>query len=212
MKIKKTRWRDVTINEYNRINEIISSDISDAEKDVALLAIMCDVSEDEIWELGIDEVRSLRAQMMFIEKMPATDNVGIQWKRITVGDFECEVVQDLSKMTYAQFVDFQQYIADEKNNKAQILSVFLIPKGHKYGDGYDMVRLQQQIGDEISIDIYRQVWFFFLKKYQALLSSTATSLAYRMQARAYLMRKRNPLREKYLTMAKLLKQVPSTLG
>lgn len=211
MKIRKTRWCDITINEYNRINEILRSDISDAEKDVALLAIMCEVSEDEIWDLPIEEVRGLRGQLLFIDR-GIESNDGIRWKRITVGDFECDVLQDLSKMTYAQFVDFQNYIADEEKNKAQILSVFLIPKGHKYGDGYDVARLQKEIGDSVSIEVYRSCWFFFLKKYQDLLSSSATSLAYKMQARAYLMRKKNPLREKYLMMARLLKQVPSTLG
>lgn len=212
VKLLKNSWSQVTLSEYRQIKEIIDDEaLSDVEKDVALIAVLAGVDEQEIWNLPIDEVQELRRELLWVNttfdypKKP-------KFKSIKIGDWDCYVLQDLQKMTYAQFVDFQTYIADLENKKAEILSVFFIPKGHKYGDGYDIAALQQAIRDNVDILTYNTVWFFFLRKYQASLNRTAIYSASMIKARAMIMRKKNPLRKKYMEMARLIRQFPSILG
>lgn len=212
IKLKKTAWSQVTLSDEKKIREIIKDDsLSDVEKDIALLSILCEVPESDIWNLELDNVRELRNEMLWVNtdfdypKKP-------KFKSIKFGNWDCYVLQDLQKMTYAQFVDFQTYIADLENKKAEILSVFFIPKGHKYGDGYDIYQLQRDIADNVSALEYSSVFFFFLRKYRASLNRTAIYSASMIKARAMIMRKRNPLRKKYMEMARLIRQFPSILG
>ena len=216
MKIKKNNWGEISLNDYNRIVEIIDDEtLSDAEKDIALISILCEVPEDEIWALTIDEVIELKRDMLFLEAGFTYPN--LSFKKIKIGNWNCTINPDLSKLTYAQFVDFQTYVKDvdkqgHPKKRAEILSVFFIPEGHKYGDGYNIAELQQAIGENISILTYNSVWSFFTERSRSSLSHLATSLAYKMRARAILMRKSNPLKEKYKEMAKTLMAIPNIVG
>lgn len=218
MKLKKSTWSEITLADYDRIMEIgYDTELSDAEKDVALISLLTEVPEDEIWELPLDEIKMLKIELLFLTDdfdYPKT----INFKKIRIGEWECEVLQDLGKMTYAQFVDYQNYlnVLDETGmspkNKAGILSVFFIPKGHKYNDGYDLLAFQKAIRENVSIKDYNSVWFFFLHKSESSLKSTATSLASRLTAMSLLMRKKNPLRAKVKELAKLTKGLAHSIG
>ena len=216
--LKKRSWGEVTLADYERIMKVVyDTDLSDAEKDVALISILTDKPEDEIWQMPVSDIKMLEVELLFLTSdftYPKT----INFKRIKIGDWECEVLPDLNKMTYAQFVDYQTYIRDtdesgiSPRNKAEILSVFFIPKGKKYNDGYDIVELQKAIKENVSIMVYNSVWFFFLRKSESSLSSTATSLASKMKAMSLLMRKSNPLKAKLKELAEKTKELPHLIG
>jgi len=42
----------------------------------------------------------------------------------------------LGKISTAQYIDFQNY--NKLEDESKVYSVFFIPEGHQYGDGYDM--------------------------------------------------------------------------
>ena len=89
----------------------------------------------------IDEVirRTLNdAPLSFIFKM-------FRQKDIKVNGREYYFDGLLGKITTAQYIDFQNY---QKNNDEQkSFSVFIIPKGHKYNDGYDIEQVFNDILD-----------------------------------------------------------------
>lgn len=210
--INKKSWADVSISEYDRIMDVVcDKELSDAEKDVALIAILAGVPEDVVWDLDIMEVKRLRLQLSWLN-LEFNYPKKINFKKIKIGEWECNVLQDIDKMTYAQFVDFQNYVRDIAHKKKEILSIFFIPTGKKYGEDYDIVGLQNAIGDNVSILTYNTVWFFFLKKYRASLNRTAIYLASMLRARAFLMRKKNPLKAKYKELAKIIREMPTMLG
>ena len=216
--LKKNKWADITLAEYARIMEIASdTDLSDAEKDVAVIALLAGVPEDDVWNLPLDEIKMLKIELFFLSSefdYPKTLN----FKRIKIGDWDCEVLPDLNKMSYAQFVDYQTYIKEldfdgiSPKKKAEVLSVFFIPRGYKYNDGYDMLELQRAIRENVSILVYNSVWFFFLQKSRHLLDSTATSSASRMKAMSMLMSRKNPLKEKLRHLAGMIKEYPHLIG
>lgn len=209
--IKKKSWNEVTLSEYDRITEICKDDaLSDAEKDIALIAILAEVPEDEVWNMSVDDVKRLKADMLFLSNNTVSTR-NTKYKKIKFGEWECNVLQDLQKMTYAQFVDFQTYIKDLDNKKAEVLSVFFIPVGHKYGDGYDIAALQQAISDNVSVAVYRDVWFFFLTRYTASLNHTALCLASMLKARSWMMKKSNPLKAKYKELARIIRGIPKLM-
>ena len=61
-------------------------------------------------------------------------------------------------MTAAQFIDYQNYIGTE--HFEDYLSVFFIPEGHKYNDGYDIEQVKKDLL-ELDFPTVKSVAFFF---------------------------------------------------
>lgn len=217
IKLKKS-WSEVTLAEYDKIMEICyNEDLSEAEKDVALIALLCGKTEDEIWQMPLEDIKFLKIDLMFLTNdfnYPKT----LSFKKLKIGDWELEVIPDLQKMTYAQFVDYQTYIKDTDRtgsapkNKAAILSCFLIPKGKRYNDGYDLMELQRAIKENVSILVYNSVWYFFLQRSKSLLNNSAISLASKLKVLSWMMRKSNPMKGKLKELAKKVRELPLLLG
>lgn len=76
---------------------------------------------------------------------------------------------NLNKIKAGQFLDFQNYMAGD-HKLEQILSIFLIPmkktffgwKSRKYGDDYDVVKVQEEIRDYFLIEDAITLSDFFL--------------------------------------------------
>ena len=68
----------------------------------------------------------------------------------------------LGNVTTAQYVDFINY--SKTSDIVKMLSVFMIPEGHKYNDGYDMLEVFEDIQD-MPIPILYSASFFFNRQF-----------------------------------------------
>lgn len=161
MQLKITSWDNCPINTYYRIDECLSSERPDYEKQIELISILCDVEEDEIWALPLTEVAGLAKSIDWINKFDFDRDLKI--KKIKIGDIKCNVQPDLYNFTVAQYVDFQTYWKKGKTqNLAEMLSVFIIPEGKTYNQGYDMLEFQHLIGENVPLTTAQSLCFFFL--------------------------------------------------
>lgn len=81
---------------------------------------------------------------------------------------------DITKINGAQFIDFRNYSSNGAKLE-DILSVCLVPKGHKYNDGYDISKVKKD-ALEMKITDAQTIGFFFLNQSLILLSCTQSSL------------------------------------
>lgn len=65
-------------------------------------------------------------------------------------------------MNMGQLMDWRQYTSKENIDYAECLSVFIIPEGHKYNDGYDMDKTINDI-DSLPITTIMRMYDFFLQ-------------------------------------------------
>src|SRR5574344_1593799 len=77
---------------------------------------------------------------------------------------------DLSQVTGIQYIDYMNYVRQEKGNEnlSKLVSVFLIPEGCKYNEGYDINEVINLIEDEMKIIDVNAIAFFlpnFLNAY-----------------------------------------------
>lgn len=162
-------WDDINIKTYKKFQEIVdNTEIDELEKDTKILALLCDTDEENIWNLQIGEVAKLRKQTEWI--LNNDFNKKFKGGNIKINDREFKTMVLIQEMTYAQYVDFQNYWGS--NRYAEILSVFLIPKGFKYNDGYDIVELINWIEENVSIKTYNELCFFFLVSSEISLMAT----------------------------------------
>lgn len=165
MELKKKNWQQISINDYMELQEIVNrEDAVDVE--VGIVALLCGVDEDEIGKLPILEYQRLRREAQFIASFPEVHNKAP--KIITIGDKKYEVITNMRKLTTAQYIDFQTYLkmGDGIDNLPNLLSVFILPKGSKYGDeSYDVDKLKNDIKEYLPATTAFEMCGFFQKTF-----------------------------------------------
>lgn len=167
MELKYKNWKDITVNVYQRlkaINDNTTEELGILNTNIEMLSVLCDCDEEEILNLGTNKFSRLLLQTEFLKDMPKAK---IQDKYIINGN-KYDVFLTLKEMSVAQYIDFQTYSRDREKNIKEMLSVFLIPHGKKYGEGYDVGEVINEIGEHLSIVDAYSVLFFFILLYQSL--------------------------------------------
>lgn len=143
-------YNRLTIGQYMEIQEIVSNEsLEEIDKQVQVLSVLTGVSEDEILHLPIDEYKALVARAGFLE--PDSLNYHPVAHKYHLGGFELIPVKDFRKIETCQYIDFQTYAPDMDKHLVEFLSVILVPKGHRYNEGYDILDVQKAIRDEMSV-------------------------------------------------------------
>lgn len=167
MELKKKSWRDVSINEYFDLKEKIEDkSINEYDKEVIKLAFITEQDEDKIWSLSINEFRALQVQSLWMQEFPISDNP--KFSTIKINKETYCIDTNLQNFTIAQYIDFQSFYSQRKSNEkvlGNILACFIIPKGKKYAEGYDIQELVSTLNDNLDILTANEIMFFFLKQY-----------------------------------------------
>lgn len=196
MELKYKNWKEISVNTFKKLQANINNAEEDGDnmlnnlnKEIAMLAVLCDVDEDAIANLTQNEFSKLLTQTNFLADMPkvkVTDKY-----RINGADYQ--VFLSLKQMTVSQYIDFQTFYADTEKYFCELLACFLIPKGKKYGEGYDIDVVVKDIGEHLSIVDANSILFFFALLYRSL---TKAMLSYSVRQMKKLMRKTKDKAEK----------------
>ena len=165
IQVKKKRWEDITINDYKEIVNITQKELdSDLEKSISILAILCECTEDDLYSMNANKLYKLLSEIEWV-KQPYKFNHNWSSKHITINGIKYDVVVDINKFTVAQYADLQVYWdkRDDIDYMAKLLTLFIIPNGKTYNNGYDIVQLANIIEDNVSINDFNSICFFFLK-------------------------------------------------
>lgn len=165
IQVKKKRWEDITINDYKEIINITKKELdSDLEKSISILAILCECTEDDLYSMNANKLYKLLSEIEWV-KQPYKFNHNWNNKHITINGIKYDVVVDINKFTVAQYADLQVYWdkRDDIDYMAKLLTLFIIPNGKTYNNDYDIVQLANIIEDNISINDFNSICFFFLK-------------------------------------------------
>lgn len=166
MKLKYTKWDDVSLGLYKKLAAISGDNsLSEEEKNVEMAALLCDCEPEDIWNMDMADAKALFGQMTWINDFKP-DFKKPEKKTYVLNGIEYKVTLDINEMSVAGYVDFQNYYGEgiESKNMAEILSCFLIPKGHKYNEGYDVAQVIDDINNYLPFVEAQRICFFFLRK------------------------------------------------
>ncbi len=157
-KEKKMTWYDVTLNQFDRLQDTFNIE-DETERIITIAEILLG---DEITNLPLPEFNEQVKQLDFLkEEIPTKNhppkNLEINGRKYTM---DCL----LGNVSTAQYVDYTNHCNVDKPDMAKILSVFIIPEGHKYNDGYDMLQVVNDI-NSLPIPIVNSTAFFFGKQF-----------------------------------------------
>ena len=149
-------WSTITYRQLLDIRE--ASNIEDENERV--YAIMEAIFGEDVLDLPLKDFNEKCKELQFLQK-PIPNDLHI--KTIKVNGREYYFDGLLGKITTAQYIDFQNYQKNEDEQKT--FSVFIIPKGHKYNDGYDMDQVFNDILD-VPVPILFSASFFFIRQFE----------------------------------------------
>lgn len=179
----KKSWRDISINEYYEIKDIIDdSTLKDYEKEVSILSLLTNKSEDEIWNMNVNNFKKLKSENIWIYNF--NFDKGKSFKKIEIKGNKYNIDININNMTVAQYVDFQTYWLQRDNMKniiGNLLAIFIIPKGKKYNEGYDINQVVNDIMNNIDIMTAEEILFFFLSSYLISIKITLNYLNLKMK-------------------------------
>lgn len=162
MKLKYNSPGDLPLAKYLKTLEIFNdASLSDLDKNIEILAIYADTTVDSILKLRPDVVEEYFAEMSnSISSYKASNSK--RPKKIKINDQVYTINYNIGKLNMAQYIDFQQIIVKKNylENLPALLSIFIIPKGHKYNDDYDIIELRSILENNITLDEALSIIFF----------------------------------------------------
>ena len=171
----KKSWKDVTIYEYfNLVDRLSDEGLTEYEREVILVSFVMGVAEDKVWDMTIGEFKANQLNTAFMKEFNVARDCN--FKTISIDGEKYDVCTDLHNFTVAQYIDFQTFYAQRKDNAnilASLLACFIIPRGHSYAEGYDVNDLKLKIINGLDILTAEELLFFFLKRYLLLMRATA---------------------------------------
>lgn len=186
--MKYSNWKDISINKFIEIENIITDqNADDDEKNLSLVCLFNDIDYDEVNSWSIDRYNNELAEVtkFFNQEIPNLSRLEIG--ELTINGISYKVVRDMKDFSVAQYLDFQSYVKENSDkNMAQVLSTFVIPKGKKYNEGYDISETIGLFGENIDIITGRALVNFFTGR---LAKSIQRSLTfYKLTMRMMLMK------------------------
>lgn len=175
-------YNDLTVGKYQELRKLELEGLDALEQQVAILAVLNDMDEDEVFNMPLADYQKLASDMHFLDTQPVI-NTKHNPKTIKIGGEEYDVVQDARDLTAGQYIDYQHYLGveDFDGQLPNILTVFVIPKGKKYGEGYNMAELANTFKEKMPIITAMEISSFFLRQSLTSIKASLTSLRLKMR-------------------------------
>ena len=158
-KEKNMTWYDVTLYQFNEIEKAVNIE-DDTERIFRLAEI---IYGEDVTNLPLKDFNEKVKQMVFLkDEIPNK----IPPKKIEVNGRKYFLDCLLGNITTAQYVDFTNQ--SNTGDLSKMLSVFVIPEGHKYNDGYDMLQVMDDINN-LPIPIVNSIAFFFGRQFSVFM-------------------------------------------
>lgn len=157
-----TTWKEMTIDDQLIIQDIGGLQMaSEDEKNMMVAAHLAGIPYERFLLMPLEDVRKYMDNAAFLMDKPQAIK---ERRKYEVDGRTYKLLRDVSEMTVAQFIDFQNiYHEGFAKYPREMLAIFLVPEGHEYNDGYDK---QQQIDDmgKIGVEEALGICDFFTRR------------------------------------------------
>ena len=145
------KWENITLKQFYEIQSILS--VTD---DWTALNLIDAIYNVDCQNLPVNQLSKF--DISFI-KEPIPE-VKLK-KYYTLNGVKYNSNYDITKVTVAQFIDYQNYLKEPEIRLEKLLSVFFMPDGCKdYNTGYDIIKVQEDLMD-LPIPVAQSIGFFF---------------------------------------------------
>lgn len=187
-------YKDINLKKYLQVLATIKEhDGDELTLRTKVIAIIFDLTEDEVLDLPLEDFAKYNQEISFLYKK-ANKTAKIP-DTIVLNNRKYRVCKDVNKLVASQYIDYQSYLAMEDSDAeaARVLSVFLIPEGEKYGH-YDIEPVIEEIKEYMPAQMALDVCFFFEQKCRRSIRHTLRYLL--VMTKAIRMQRKTPMEVK----------------
>lgn len=149
-------WKDVTLKEFLELQDLLKIE----DETERLMAVSELLLGEEVLDLPLTEFVKKTQALEFIKEPLPEDNPP---KNVEVNGRKYYLDCLLGNLKTGQYIDYINHA--KAGDIAKMLSVFIIPEGHKYNDGYDMEEVFDDIND-LPIPVVNSAAFFFERQFR----------------------------------------------
>ena len=161
-----TSYKEMTLQMYEHLSKIAESDTDDIEKQIQMVSVLTGKSVKEVEDLPISVYHDLAKKTVFLMREPEIEQ--IKSNTVKINERVYVITNDVTKITTAQYIDFQEYMKQGKN-LANVLSTLLVPKGEKYGEA-DFLEVKKDI-ETLPVCTALGLYAFFLQRFAKLIGN-----------------------------------------
>ena len=165
-------WADITVAQYLQINDAVNATYDEeGGLQKRLIEIVYEIEDADIMTVT-DYLKCINS-IAFIREAPTPSKVRDTYR---LGTTDYTFTKDINTITTAQYFDYTQYQKQDTINMIDFISVFLVPTGHKYNDGYDINVVKEDIKtmgicEALGMmDFFSKAWQHFTKVSTTFLS------------------------------------------
>lgn len=168
-------YKDLTIEKYIELYELDIQGLTELDIQSNIIAILSDMTVDEVLDLPIPQYKKLAQQTAFMTVPPQVKARKIN--KVKINNKSYKVLDKVEDMTTGQYIDYQSYIQkNEVKMLPYILSCLIIPEGEKYGDSDNIEQIKQMSVEEALI-----ISNFFIKQSLTLTKTILHYLEWKMK-------------------------------
>lgn len=142
-------WKDITIEKYEKIAALQEKNLSEIDLIAATIAVLDGLTVQEVETLPYAVLLMKARGLRFLQSNPMPSLI---CRSYNLGGNKYIPTLKPEELTTAQYIDFQVRAASEPSDLAGLLSVLLIPEGHKYNEGYSSSDVRDNIYKYLPIE------------------------------------------------------------
>lgn len=185
---------ELPISKFIKFNEELSK-LDNIEAEIYALSILLDISLDEVYTLKTTEAAAYIAQMHknITKKHDPSSFFNRKPTKLTLNEHKYAINYDVNSLNVAQYVDFQLHLTNsakdpnDLHNMINILTVFIIPTGHKYGENYDMNTVKADLNN-LQMNTALDIYFFLRKRLTSSIKNKLSSIQTILQVTKMMMK------------------------
>lgn len=156
-------WKDITIEKYGKIAALQESGLGEIDLIAAVISIIDGSTVKEVEEIPYGTLLLKARGLRFLQSDPIPSIVK---KSYNLNGVKYIPTLNPAELTTAQYIDFQVRATQDAEDLAGLLSVLLIPEGHKYNEGYSADQVKEDINKFLPIEdaMGLSSFFFYLWK------------------------------------------------
>lgn len=167
-------WDKLPIKYLPQITRITQNKIlSEEDKILRCTALINNINYDELLNYPISKTQELIKTVNFLYTEPKKKKLV---KNLNLNGKEYYCNTEIKDITTLQFIEYNSLMEDMENNLPQLLSLFIMPKGHKYNENYNVKEVVEDINNYLSVEEGLSIANFFIKEYRRYVTHTLSYL------------------------------------
>lgn len=179
-------YKELTISKYRELVGIEKDGDNDMEYGILILSVLSGLDPDELMDMPLDKFSTLMAKTKFLYTKVDKLDFNKIGKKITINGKDYKLMRSAKDLTAGQYIDYTSYISKENflEMLPYILTVFLVPDGKKYANGYDIGELAKEFDENVDIPTALGISDFFLHQSKVSIMSSIAYLKWKMKRMA----------------------------